>query len=31
MAEYVSIKEEVLRKLSENLAVIQEQFGIETL
>ena len=31
MAEYVSIKEEVLRKLAENLAVIQEQFGIETL
>lgn len=31
MAEYVSIKEEVLRKLSENLAEIQERFGIETL
>ena len=31
MAAYVSIKEEVLRKLSENLAEIQERFGIETL
>ena len=31
MDEYVSIKEEVLRKLSENLAEIQERFGIETL
>ena len=27
----MSIKEEVLRKLSENLAEIQERFGIETL
>lgn len=31
MSEYVSIKEEVLRKLNENLTEIRERFDIETI
>lgn len=31
MSEYVSIKEEVLKKLEANLPEIRERFGIETI
>ena len=31
MSEYVSIKDDVLKKLEENLSEIRERFGIETI
>jgi len=31
MSEYVSIREEVIKQLSENMPVIRERYGIETL